>query len=59
MSDLKDLHDNLSKFFLSVFKRQPYRMVEHTEIICWLLPANCFSVFDHFGGLALKGLRLV
>ena len=21
------------------------------------LPANCLSVFDHFGGLALKGLR--
>ena len=23
-----------------------------------LLPANCLSVFDHFVGLALKGLKL-
>ena len=23
-------------------------MVKHTETICWLLPTNCLSVFDHF-----------
>ena len=28
-----------------------------TRIIRWLLPMNCLSVFDHFVGLALKGLR--
>ena len=31
-------------------------MVKHTETIRRLLPTNCLSVFDHFVGLALKGL---
>ena len=30
-------------------------MVKHTQTIC-RLPANYFSVFDHFVGLALKEL---
>ena len=30
-------------------------MVEHTQTIHWLLPTN-WSVFNHFVGLALKGL---
>ena len=29
-------------------------MVKHTQTIRRLLPTNCFSVFDHFVGLALK-----
>ena len=32
-------------------------MVKHTQTICRLLPMNCLSVFDHFVGLALKGLN--
>ena len=35
----------------------PHKMVKHTQTICRLLQANCLSVFDHFVGLALKGLR--
>ena len=31
-------------------------MVKHTQTIRWLLPTNCLSGFDHFLGLALKGL---
>ena len=31
-------------------------MVKHTQPIRWLLPKNCLSVFNHFVGLALKGL---
>ena len=31
-------------------------MVKHSQTIHWLLPKNCLSVFDHFWGLALKGL---
>ena len=31
-------------------------MVKHT--ICWLLTTNCLSVFDHFVGLTLKGLKV-
>ena len=31
-------------------------MVKYTLTICRLFPANCLSVFDHFLGLALKGL---
>ena len=38
-------------------KRQPYKMVKHTQKICRLLPTNCLSVFDHFAGLTLKGLN--
>ena len=41
-------------------KRQPSKMVKHTRTIRptirGLLPTNCFSVFGHFVGLALKGL---
>ena len=32
-------------------------MVKHTETITRQQPTNCLSVFDHFVGLALKGLR--
>ena len=31
-------------------------MVKHTQTIRPLLPSNCLSVFDHFVGLARKGL---
>ena len=30
-----------------------------TQTICWLLPTNCLSVFDHFVRLALNGLKNV
>ena len=32
-------------------------MIKHTQTIRRLLPTNCLSVFDHFVGLGLKGLR--
>ena len=41
------------------FKRQPHRTAKHSQTISRLLPANCLSVFDHFVGLALKGLITV
>ena len=31
-------------------------MVKNTQTIRWLWQTNCFTVFDHFVGLALKGL---
>ena len=31
-------------------------MDKHIQTICRLLPTNYLSVFDHFVGLALKGL---
>ena len=31
-------------------------MVKHTQIVCRMLTTNCLSVFDHFVGLAYKGL---
>ena len=34
-------------------------MVKHTQTIRWLFPTNCLSVFDHFVGLALKGLKIL
>ena len=33
-------------------------MVKHTRTICRLLPTNYLKLFDHFVGLALKGLTL-
>ena len=33
-------------------------MVKHAQTIRRQQPTNCFSVFDHFVGLALKGLTL-
>ena len=33
-------------------------MAKHTQTIRRLLPTNCFSVFDHFVGLALKVLKI-
>ena len=35
----------------------PHKMVKHTETVHCLLFTNCLSVFDHFVGLALKGLN--
>ena len=35
-----------------------HKMLKHTKTIRRLLPTNCLSVFDHFVGLALKGLRV-
>ena len=37
------------------FKRQSHKMVKHTQTIR-VLPTNCLSVFDHFVGMAVKGL---
>ena len=34
-------------------------MVKHAQTIRRQKPTNCLSVFDHFVGLALKGLRKV
>ena len=34
-------------------------MVKHTQTIRRNLPTNCFSVFDHFVGLSLKGLSII
>ena len=31
-------------------------MIKHTQTIRWQQPANCFGLFDHFVGLALKVL---
>ena len=39
------------------FKRQPHKMVKYTQKIRLLQPKNCLSVFDHFVGLALKGVN--
>ena len=34
-------------------------MIKHTQTIRQLLPTNSLSVFNHFVGLALKGLKIV
>ena len=42
-----------------LFRHQPHKMVKHTQTICWLLPTDCLSVFDHFVGLAFKRLNVI
>ena len=39
------------------FKRQPHKMAKHTQTIRQQQPTNFLSVFDHFVGFALKGLK--
>ena len=36
---------------LSIFKGQPHKMDKNNQFV-----GCCFNVFDHFVGLALKGL---
>ena len=38
------------------FKCQSHKMVKHT-VKHTQTPTNCLSVFDHFVGLALEGLK--
>ena len=33
-------------------------MIKYFQTICRQQPTNCLSVFDHFVGMALKGLSL-
>ena len=44
---------------LSSFEPQPHKMVTHTQTIHRQQPKNCLSEFNHFVGLALKGLKFV
>ena len=30
------------------YKRQPHKMVKHTQTIHWQKPTNCLSVYDQF-----------
>ena len=48
--DITKIHEGRSSVTSWPFKRQPQKRVKHT---------HCFIVFDHFVGLALKGLILV
>ena len=36
--------------------RHPHKMIKHTQTLRRQKPTNCLSVFDHFVGLAYKGL---
>ena len=47
---------NINLEWVSPLCANPTKMVNHTQEIPRLLPTNCSSVFDHFVGLALKGL---
>ena len=39
------------------FKCKPHKMVRHTQTIRRQQPTNCLSMFDHFVGFAVKGLK--
>ena len=43
-------------FWFWTFRRQPHKMIKHTQMIHPQEPTNCLSVFDHFMGIcAWKG----
>ena len=44
-------------FYLS--KHQPHKMVKYGQTARRLLSTDCLSVFDHFVGLAFKGLNVI
>ena len=46
------------EFVNLTFKRQPLKMVKHSQTIRRLLPTNYLSVFDHFVGFVLIRLKL-
>ena len=46
------------KYLSQTIYRKPHKMVKDTQAIRRLLLTNCLSVFDHFEGVALKGLTL-
>ena len=55
----QDVSQNIQMSLMNstqAFKRQPHKMVRHTQTIRWQKPTNCMSVFDHFVGLTLKKL---
>ena len=39
------------------YKHQPYRMVKHSGTIRWQKQTDYLSVFSHFVGLVLQGLK--
>ena len=39
------------------FTRQHHKMIKHSQETRRQKPTNCLSVFDHFVGLPLKGLK--
>ena len=41
------------------FKCQIDKMVKHTQTIRRQQPTNCLSMFDHFVGLVVKGLKML
>ena len=47
-----------TRLVFNPLKRQPRKMVKHTQTIRRQFPDELLSVFDHFVRLALKGLRI-
>ena len=47
---------NFRQFSFETHKRQPHTM-DTLKLFVGNLPTNCSSVFDHFVGLALQGLK--
>ena len=52
----KKSHNSDVYTFFNSLSANPTKMAKHTQTIPWQQPTNYFSVFDHFMGLALKGL---
>ena len=44
---------------VNALSANPPKMIKHTRTIRPQKPADCLIVYDHFVGLALKGLSLI
>ena len=54
---ITDTKNNKTNIGALTLKRQPHKMVKHTQTIHGLLPTSCLSRLDHFVRLTLKGLN--
>ena len=51
-----NIQEKLQEIVFLPLKRQPHKMVKHTQVIRRQKLTNCLSVFDHFAELAFEGL---
>ena len=58
VASLSSDFDNLEALALYPLSTNPTKWLKTLKQFVGNLPTNCLSVFDHFGRLALEGLKL-
>ena len=52
------VHVTKGSMLMLTLENQRHKTIKHTQTVCRQKPTNCLSLFDHFVGLALKGLMM-